>query len=102
MVYDSGDVSQNATTFGVRCGVALDSGRAFRWAASWRASDGRVSASSAPARFVTALRDAGADWRGARWVGDGHGQFRATFDFNGSSADAARADALAFVAAPGG
>eukprot|EP00936_MAST-01D_sp_MAST-1D-sp1_P000706 g706.t1 len=102
MVYDSGDVRQNATAFGVRCGIALDGGKVYRWTASWRASDGRASAVSAPVRFVTALRDASADWRGAQWVGDGHGQFRASFTLNGSSVDAARTDALAFVAAPGG
>ena len=36
MVYDSGDVRQNATAFGVRCGISLDGGKVYRWTASAR------------------------------------------------------------------
>ena len=117
LFWDSGDVPQNASAdgAGVRCGVEVPEGRAFTWTLTWRAAGGGSPSSlpSAPARFVTALRsDAG--WRGARWVGAGHGQFRARFDLSAAAASLAAVrgaavaggnltlTALAFLSAPGG
>ena len=113
--WDSGDVPQSAGVdgVGVRCGVVLPEGRSFSWTVTWAAAaGGGTSAPSAPAHFATALRTDVA-WRGARWVGAGHGQFRARFDLapalaalalggGGGGGGGGHLTALAFLASPGG
>ena len=97
MFWDSGYVAMNGTSWGIRCTQALPEGQAFYWTASWRSSDGRASAVSSPARFVTDIWSKDA-WDEASWVGAGHGEFRTQFNLD--SID--NLDAFAFVASPGG
>ena len=95
--WDSGYVTMNGSSWGIRCSQALSEGQAFSWTASWRASDGRTSAVSSPARFVTDIWST-ETWDGASWVGAGHGEFRARFNLDNTD----NIDAFAFVASPGG
>ena len=102
VVWDSGFVSPGAAS-GVACGGALRPGTSYLLRAQWKASDGRVSLAAAGC-FTTALATE-ADWRGAAWVGAGHGEFAANFSIAAAAVQpciGAKIAGTAFLSAPGG
>ena len=91
VVWDSGEVSSNATSQVAYGGARLDSDADFSWlVASQDGGSGAWANASAPGRFSTGLL-APADWAGAAWVG-GRNQLRAEFTLP-AGADLSRARA---------
>ena len=66
--WDSGSVASPDSVLVPYGGPALASARAYYWRVRVLDAAGRLTAWSAPARFVTALSDA-SDWGEARWIG---------------------------------
>ena len=67
-VWDSGRVVGRDSLLVPYAGPSLEPARAYFWRVQVEDAAGRLTDWSAPARFVTALRDA-ADWGEARWIG---------------------------------
>ena len=106
----SGNVSVaagSAGAVGVRCGVQLLPATSYEFEAQWIDADGGASPEhpASTGLFTTGLT-VEVDWRGARWVGAGHGEFRGLLAIPppkpGDSACAEEVQARAFVSAPGG
>ena len=80
----------------VKCGAALLPGASFVATALWQDAAGKQHPAG-EGSFDTGLLSE-ADWRGAPWMGAGHGEFAATFTLAEGTATRGRA----YVAAPGG
>jgi hypothetical protein len=76
----------------------LAAGQAYTWTAQWQSADGRLSAVSPPAHFDVGLLSEN-DWRGNRWLGAGHREFRTSLDLSDAPTAAV---ARAHVSSPGG
>ena len=94
----SGNATVGAGGPAVHCGASLLPGASFVVSARWIYGSGQRRPAG-DGSFDTGLF-AEADWRGAPWVGAGHGEFAANFTL--SAADAAARRGRAYVAAPGG
>ena len=98
----------SAGAVGLRCGVELLPATSYEFEAQWIDADGGASPEHpASTGFFTTGLTAEADWRGARWLGAGHGEFRGLLAVPNpkpidSACDAAEVQARAFVSAPGG
>jgi hypothetical protein len=107
VAWDSGFVAPGASS-GAECGVQLTAGTSYRLRSMWQSAGGRASPLTAPADgcFTTALATE-ADWRGAQWVGAGHGEFATNFTISPAAvpptcAGGHKLTGRAFLSAPGG
>ena len=92
----AGNASVGAGGPRVKCGASLLPGASFVATALWQDAAGKQHPAG-EGSFDTGLLSE-ADWRGAPWMGAGHGEFAATFTL----ADDAPKRSRAYVAAPGG
>ena len=94
----AGNATVGAGGPAVQCGASLLPGATFVVSALWE-DDAGQRRPAGEGLFDTGLF-AEADWRGAPWVGAGHGEFAASFAL--PAADAAGRRGRAYISAPGG
>lgn len=81
-VWDSGDIAVGQATDpanGFQVGVPLRACTAYRWVAQYTCNGSTGTSTSPPAmgQFNTGVGQE-SDWRGAAWLGNGHGEFKVT------------------------
>ena len=75
--WDSSKMASNVSQ-NVPIGATLPADSSYTWTVQYWDSAGNPSPESAPATFTTGLM-ADSDWKGAKWVGGGMGQYRKEF-----------------------